>query len=38
MTHKTLLTLKHTNPVIRLLGRCDPMSHAARTVTTIAGH
>jgi hypothetical protein len=33
-----LLTLKHTNPIIRRPGRCDPISHAARTVTTIAGH
>ena len=38
MTHNMLLTLKHTNPVIRFFGRCDPMSHAARMVTTIAGH
>ena len=33
-----LLNKKHQNPIILRIFRCEPMSQAAITVTTIAGH
>ena len=36
--HRTLLTIKHQKPQLRLLLVCDPTSHAATSVITMAGH
>src|SRR5690554_2423046 len=38
MTHSRLLARKHQKPTVRRPGRSEPISHAAITVTTIAGH
>jgi hypothetical protein len=38
MIQSALLNKKHQKPIIRRIFRCDPMSQAALTVTTIAGH
>ncbi|HEX6176415.1 MAG TPA: hypothetical protein VF089_20600 [Candidatus Binatia bacterium] len=38
MIQSTLLTKKHQKPIMRRIFRCEPMSQAALTVTTIAGH
>jgi hypothetical protein len=36
--HRTLLTIKHQKPQLRLFLVCDPTSHAATNVITMAGH
>jgi hypothetical protein len=35
---RTLLTIKHQKPQLRLLLACEPTSHAATRVITMAGH
>jgi hypothetical protein len=36
--HRTLLMIKHQKPQLRLFLVCDPTSHAATSVITMAGH
>ena len=36
--HSTLLAMKQQKPIFLLLGRPDPMHHAASTVISMAGH